>query len=69
MEGHSDNICCLAVSMRGDIISGSWDKTAKIWRDGKCIQTLSGHEFAVWGVLAIEDLVITGITRINTSFG
>ncbi|KAJ3322619.1 prephenate dehydrogenase (NADP(+)) [Boothiomyces sp. JEL0866] len=55
LEGHSDNICTLAVSPEGDLISGSWDKTAKVWRNGKCISTLAGHVFAVWGVLAVGE--------------
>lgn len=55
LEGHSDNICTLAVSPEGDLISGSWDKTAKVWRKGKCVSTLAGHIFAVWGVLAVGE--------------
>ncbi|KAJ3258094.1 prephenate dehydrogenase (NADP(+)) [Boothiomyces macroporosus] len=55
LEGHSDNICTLAVSPEGDLISGSWDKTAKVWRNGKCVSTLAGHIFAVWGVLAVGE--------------
>jgi hypothetical protein len=26
LEGHSDNVCALAVGYDGEIISGSWDK-------------------------------------------
>jgi phospholipase A-2-activating protein len=55
LEGHSDNICVLGVSPNGIIISGSWDKTARIWKDGKCKYILRGHQFAIWGVLAIND--------------
>ncbi|KAJ3276075.1 hypothetical protein HDV01_006245 [Terramyces sp. JEL0728] len=55
LEGHSDNICTLAVSPEGDLISGSWDKTARVWRNGKCVATLAGHLFAVWGVLAVGE--------------
>ncbi|KAI8902774.1 WD40-repeat-containing domain protein [Globomyces pollinis-pini] len=61
LEGHKENICALAVSDTGELISGSWDKTAKIWKDGKCMFTLEGHEYAVWGVLALEGgLFVTG---------
>jgi phospholipase A-2-activating protein len=59
LEGHTDNICTLAISPSGEIISGSWDKTARVWKDGKCVAILKGHEFAVWGVLAIGNDVIT----------
>jgi phospholipase A-2-activating protein len=59
LEGHEENICALAVSLNGEIISGSWDKTARVWKDGKCVYVLKGHEFAVWGVLPIGGNVLT----------
>ena len=58
MDGHTENVCALAVTKDNLIISGSWDKTAKIWKDGKCIHTLVGHEFAVWGVVQLENLLV-----------
>jgi phospholipase A-2-activating protein len=60
LEGHSDNVCALGVSKEGAIVSGSWDKTARVWIDGKCVYVLKGHEFAVWGVLWIGKDVLTG---------
>ena len=27
----------------GDLVSGSCDRTLKIWRDGQCVNTLMGH--------------------------
>ena len=68
MEGHTENICALAIGKDDTIISGSWDKsislmsrTAKIWKDGKCISNLTGHAYAVWGVLELENgLTATG---------
>lgn len=57
--GHMSNVCCL--SSHGDVIvSGSWDKTVKIWRNWECIATLEGHGQAVWDVIALEDGVLTG---------
>lgn len=61
LKGHTDNVCALAASSTGEIISGSWDKTARVWKDGKCIHILKGHTFAVWGVLPINDMFLTGI--------
>ncbi|GAA99938.1 hypothetical protein E5Q_06641 [Mixia osmundae IAM 14324] len=52
--GHSNNVCCLDVGSDGRIISGSWDSTAKIWINFELHCTLSGHEQAVWAVLAIS---------------
>ncbi|KAI8923447.1 WD40-repeat-containing domain protein, partial [Entophlyctis helioformis] len=60
LAGHTDNVCVLAVGDNGDVISGSWDKTAKVWRNGKEVYELKGHAFAVWGVLVLgQDLYAT----------
>ncbi|KAL8277995.1 hypothetical protein RQP46_009627 [Phenoliferia psychrophenolica] len=64
--GHEGNVCTLNASKDGKtLVSGSWDKTAKVWRtsDFQLAYTLEGHEQAVWAVLALdgdEDLVLTG---------
>ncbi|KPV75934.1 uncharacterized protein RHOBADRAFT_13968, partial [Rhodotorula graminis WP1] len=66
--GHEANVCALHVSKDGKrIVSGSWDKTAKVWKDWQLAYTLKGHEQSVWAVLALEsdgsadqeDLVLT----------
>nr|CAG8451216.1 2161_t:CDS:10 [Entrophospora candida] len=59
--GHSGNICTLEVTPSNHIISGSWDKTAKIWINWQDSCTLKGHSQAVWAVLAWSDeLILTG---------
>jgi WD40 repeat protein len=61
--GHDDNVCALDVyaSTNGYIVSGSWDRTARIWKNWECIAILAGHTQAVWAVLALtDDLVLTG---------
>ncbi|KAJ1944859.1 WD repeat protein Lub1, partial [Linderina macrospora] len=62
LAGHTDNICALAVSKDGKtLVSGSWDKTAKVWEDGVLKHTLQGHAHAVWSVLVLNDgSVLTG---------
>ncbi|KAG2133766.1 WD40-repeat-containing domain protein [Suillus clintonianus] len=55
LVGHTDNVCALNVSQSGTIISGSWDKTAKVWKQFQLVYDLKGHQQAVWGVLAIDD--------------
>lgn len=63
--GHSLNVSTLEYSIkRQKLISGSWDKTARIWskstseeEDGQgweCEMVLEEHEEAVWGVLGID---------------
>jgi WD40 repeat protein len=44
-EGHTDTISCVTILSDGRIVSGSYDKTLKIWnrRTGKCDITFTGH--------------------------
>ncbi|KIK61833.1 hypothetical protein GYMLUDRAFT_165567 [Collybiopsis luxurians FD-317 M1] len=59
--GHTDNVCALDVTPGGTIISGSWDRTAKVWKNFNLAYELKGHEQSVWAVLAVdEDQVLTG---------
>ncbi|KAI0886454.1 PFU-domain-containing protein [Annulohypoxylon maeteangense] len=55
--GHARNICALAVIPGCHyLVSGSWDKTARIWNLQKweLEAILSGHEEAVWDVLPLD---------------
>ncbi|KAL0077581.1 WD40-repeat-containing domain protein [Phycomyces blakesleeanus] len=58
LVGHTENVCALDVSPGGDIVSGSWDKKAIVWKNYQKAYVLTGHEAAVWGVLALDDDVI-----------
>lgn len=60
LVGHTGNVCALDVSDTGLIASGSWDGTAKVWKDGKCLYTMEGHEGAVWAVLWTPHGILTG---------
>ncbi|KAN0077151.1 WD40-repeat-containing domain protein [Tylopilus felleus] len=53
--GHTDNVCALHVGPAGIIISGSWDRTAKVWKNFSLQYDLKGHQQSVWAVLALED--------------
>ncbi|KAF9227767.1 PFU-domain-containing protein [Gyrodon lividus] len=55
LVGHTDNVCAIHVGPSGAIISGSWDKTAKVWKDFKLQYDLKGHQQSVWAVLALDD--------------
>ncbi|KAF3903677.1 hypothetical protein AA313_de0207767 [Arthrobotrys entomopaga] len=58
--GHSANVCSLDVN-NGVIISGSWDKTAIVWKNWEKKYVLEGHPAAVWAVLAMgETEFVTG---------
>lgn len=62
--GHANNICALDADRHGRfIVSGGWDKQARIWNVGnwECETLLEGHEGSVWAVLAYDDeRIITG---------
>lgn len=64
MVGHSNQVCSLAASERGDfIVSGSWDNTAKVWSVGKWEVELDlpNHTATVWAVLAYDrETIVTG---------
>ena len=49
LEGHIDEVNCISVLPDGRIISGSYDKTLKIWNPstGNCDHTFIGHTDAV----------------------
>ncbi|KXN92255.1 Phospholipase A-2-activating protein [Leucoagaricus sp. SymC.cos] len=53
--GHTENVCTLDVSPGGSIISGSWDRTAKVWANFQFAYDLKGHQQAVWAVKAIDE--------------
>lgn len=53
--GHRDNVCTLNASPSGLIISGSWDKSAKVWRDFQELYELRGHEQSVWAVQILDE--------------
>ncbi|KAG1658919.1 Phospholipase A-2-activating protein [Nymphon striatum] len=61
LEGHSETVCSLAAGKFGSLVSGSWDKSAKVWLGEKNIMTLVGHEAAVWAVqiLPEQGLILT----------
>ncbi|KAF2135029.1 phospholipase A-2-activating protein [Dothidotthia symphoricarpi CBS 119687] len=64
LVGHGHNVCTLDVSQDGrHIVSGSWDREARIWEVGKwgSSTVLQGHDAAVWAVLAYDNnTIITG---------
>ncbi|PVF95555.1 PFU-domain-containing protein [Serendipita vermifera] len=53
--GHTANVCALASSPTGTLVSGSWDSTARVWREFKELYVLEGHTQSVWAVLPIDE--------------
>ncbi|KAI7899292.1 WD40-repeat-containing domain protein [Cokeromyces recurvatus] len=58
--GHTENVCALATTPSGHIISGSWDNKIIVWKEFQQAYVLEGHSAAIWAVLAIDDdLILT----------
>ncbi|GAB0087191.1 phospholipase A-2-activating protein [Sergentomyia squamirostris] len=67
LKDHSATVSCLCKGLeRRSIVSGSWDKTGRIWRisDANEVSSvvLSGHDAAVWAVesIACSQRYVTG---------
>ncbi|KAH8413203.1 hypothetical protein KR009_008741 [Drosophila setifemur] len=59
LKGHGSTVCALAGGLKpGSLISGSWDKTARVWSISEAEVTftsLEGHEAAVWTVATLKE--------------
>ncbi|KAJ7873868.1 WD-40 repeat-containing protein [Mycena olivaceomarginata] len=53
--GHTNNVCGLRTTPAGNIISCSWDSTARVWKNFNLEYELNGHENSVWDVVAINE--------------
>ncbi|XP_041076695.1 phospholipase A-2-activating protein-like isoform X1 [Polyodon spathula] len=62
LKGHKKTVCTLSAGKFGTLLSGSWDTTAKVWLNDKCMMSLQGHTAAVWAVKIFPEqgLMLTG---------
>ena len=60
--GHEAAVNSVSQSIKEEIVTGSWDGTAKIWdvETGKCKETLSGHSHAVATLSLPNGIILTG---------
>ena len=61
-KGHELAVNSVSQAIKEEIVTGSWDGTAKIWdvETGKCKETLSGHAHAVTTLTLPNGITITG---------
>lgn len=43
LEGHSASVWAVLLLQQGLMATGSADKTIKLWKAGKCLQTFKGE--------------------------
>jgi len=60
LKGHGSTVCALAEGLAPrSLISGSWDKTARVWSISEAgdvtFIALEGHEAAVWAVATLKE--------------
>ncbi|KAI0238122.1 WD repeat protein Lub1 [Massospora cicadina] len=61
LAGHEDNVVTLDTLPDGRILSGSWDRTARVWKGWGQQFVLRGHTQAVWAVKSLSHgLMATG---------
>ena len=60
--GHTGAVNSLSQAVENELVTGSWDGTAKIWdvETGQCKSTLEGHAHAVSVLTLPNGIVITG---------
>ena len=55
LPGHTSFVYSLALLPSGDIVSGGEDRTARVWKDGECAQTIVHPAISVWTVSAMPN--------------
>eukprot|EP00112_Aurelia_sp_Birch-Aquarium-sp1_P008651 Seg1958.5 transcript_id=Seg1958.5/GoldUCD/mRNA.D3Y31 product="Phospholipase A-2-activating protein" protein_id=Seg1958.5/GoldUCD/D3Y31 len=62
LEGHTGTVSSIVSGKFGTLLSGSWDKSARVWVNGQCVMVLSGHTAAIWAadMMPEQGFMITG---------
>lgn len=68
--GHKDIVSCISKIDTEKVISGSWDKTLRIWNinSGDTLHILTGHKMAITQVIEIKPLVFLSGCMIGDSY-
>eukprot|EP01064_Diplonema_japonicum_P032259 TRINITY_DN600_c1_g1_i1.p1 TRINITY_DN600_c1_g1~~TRINITY_DN600_c1_g1_i1.p1 ORF type:complete len:844 (+),score=220.56 TRINITY_DN600_c1_g1_i1:46-2532(+) len=55
LEAHTDKVTCIAALRGGEIITGGYDKTAILWKDGYLVKKLTNHTAPVACACGLEN--------------
>ena len=68
LTGHIDSVYALTTLSNGDLVSGSWDNTIKIWNgnDLSLKKTLTGHTDAVRALTTLSNGYLVSGSGDNT---
>jgi hypothetical protein len=58
LDAHGEPVTCLAYDQNGHLISGSWDDTLRVWREGEDL-TLRGHEADVTALAVRGEKIVS----------
>ena len=47
LSGHTDAVRCVAAADNGHVLTGSRDKTVKVWRGDELVRTIEAHTESV----------------------
>ena len=64
LAGHTNTVSCVAAAFDGRVITGSWDKTVKVWREGACEHSIQAHTLVI---SQIGVAVLPGVARVSVS--
>ena len=55
LNGHTSKVTALVVLHGGNLVSGSLDKTVRVWENGACLLTLARHTRSVPALAVLPD--------------
>ena len=66
LRGHTDAILTLITMNEDILVSGSLDKTIKIWKNYQVAYTLNGHSDFVWTLVGLSNELLASGSNDNT---
>jgi WD40 repeat protein len=52
-QGHTSNIRCLAMLQNGNLVSGSYDKTLRVWDSNDGFKAVLVHQWETYACLLV----------------